>query len=444
MKSLLPLALLGAIAVATTARADLVIKITQGVSQPTPIAVVPFAWKGGGSAPVNVANVIGSDLARSGLFAALPVSKMLARPSSGDDVNFTNWKAVNVNDLVVGAVSPASAGGAVRMRFQLFNVYTQKQLLGYQLPVHDGNLRFAAHNAADMIYQKLTGRRGAFATRVAYIRHVKSTGHGRWELIVSDSDGADAQVVVKAPDLLMSPAWSPDGSRIAYVEFENHESHIYVQNVQTGQRKLVLSHPGVNGAPAFSPDGHRLAVALSTDPGNTDIYVLNLVSGKLRQLTHASAIDTEPAWMPDGKSLIFTSDRGGSPQLYRMPARSGADPQRITWNGTYNARASVSPDGKSVALVHRDNGSLRIAVLDLATGNIRELTNGPSDLSPSFAPNGAMVLYTTSAGGNRVLATVSVDGRVREQLSGGAGALSQPAWGPFPQGLAATPSGGGQ
>lgn len=439
---LLPLALVGVLAGASSARADLVIKITQGVQAPTPIAVVPFAWSGAGSAPVDVAQVIGDDLARSGLFAPLPAAKMLARPSSGDDVHFGNWQAVNVNDLVVGSITPAGAGAQIR--FQLFNVYTKQQLLGYVLPAQTGDLRFAAHNIADMIYEKLTGNRGAFATQIAYVRHSGAGNNQNWELIVADSDGANAQVVVKSPDLLMSPVWSPGGSRLAYVEFQDHESHIYVQNVKTGKRKLVLARPGVNGAPAFSPGGGRLAVVCSTKPGDPDIYLLDLASGKLRQLTHSPAIDTEPAWMPDGKSLIFTSDRGGSPQLYQMQVAPGAKAERITWDGSYNARAAVSPDGKTVALVHRENGSLKIALLDLTTGNMRMLTNGPSDLSPSFAPNGAMILYSTRVDDQRVLATASVDGQVREQLSGGAGDLSQPAWGPFPKGLAATPQGGAQ
>ena len=425
---------------AVAARADLVIKITQGVSQPTPIAVVPFAWGGQGQAPVDAARVIGDDLARSGLFAPLPVAKMLAQPSDGSNINFTNWKAVNVNYLVVGAVTPSSAG--VNLRFQLFNVYTQQQLLGYLIPSPADSLRFTAHVASDMIYQKLTGKRGAFATQIAYVKN-EGTQQGKttWELVVADADGANSHVIDKSPDVIMSPSWSPDGQRIAYVQFENHETHIYVQDIRTGVRKMVLSHPGVNGAPAFSPDGKRLAVVLSTHPGNLDVYVLDLATGKLQQVTSDPAIDTEPAWLPDGRAIIFTSDRGGSPQLYEKQLGSSSPPQRLTWDGSYNARASVSPDGKSVALVHRDNGALRIALLDLASGNLTMLTNGPSDLSPSFAPNGAMILYSTVDAGQRVLATVSVDSQVRSELSGTTGALSQPAWGPFPQRPGGTPSG---
>ncbi len=426
---LFPLAAVFAIAVTATAHADLVIKITQGVNQPTPVAVVPFAWNGPQAAPVNVAGVVASDLQRSGLFSPLSKGKMLAQPDADSKINFANWKAVSVNDLVVGSIDVT--GNSAQIRFRLFNVYTGQQLVGYSLPAKVDDLRFAAHQVADMIYQKLTGRPGAFATRIAYIRHDGTGKKSRWNLMIADSDGANTQALVKSSDLLMSPDFSPDGSKIAYVQFENNQSHIYIQNVDTGKRKMALNHAGVNGAPAFSPDGKTLAVVLSTRPGDPDIYLLNLASGQLQQLTHSPAIDTEPAWTPDGKNIIFTSDRGGSPQLYEMPA-SGGKAQRITWDGSYNARASVSPDGKSVALVHRENGALKIALLDLATGNMTMLTNGPTDVSPSFSPNGAMILYSTGSGNQRRLATVSVDGQVHEELTGAAGALSQPVWGNIP------------
>lgn len=435
--------ILAAAFAAANARADLVIKITQGISQPTPIAVVPFGWSGTGTAPVDVAKVVSDDLARSGLFAPIAVSDMLQKPTEGGDVNFASWKALSVNDLVVGSVAPTATGYMVR--FQLFNVYTQQQLLGYVIPSGPGDLRFTAHVVSDMVYQKLTGIRGAFATRIAYVRNEGTQqGKSTWELIVADADGANAKVVVKSPDLLMSPAWSPDGSRLAYVEFDDHASHIYIQDVKTGARQLVLSHEGVNGAPAFSPDGGKLAVVLSSHPGDPDVYVLDLATGKLRQITSSPAIDTEPAWLPDGSALVFTSDRGGSPQLYEQKLGGPGQPQRITWDGNYNADASVSPDGKSVALVHRENGALKIAILDLASENMKTMTDGPSDKSPTFAPNGAMILYSAVDHGADVLATVSVDSRVREELSGTSGELSQPAWGPFPQQPAATPSGGGQ
>lgn len=432
MRKLVLSFLIATFAMAGTAMAqngNLVIKITQGVNQPTPVAVSPFAWNGAQSAPVDVASVVANDLRRSGLFTPLPRSKMLAHPNADSQVNFTNWKAVSVNDLVVGSIDVN--GDSAQIKFRLFNVYTGQQLLGYSLPAKINKLRFAAHKVADMIYQKLTGRPGAFATRIAYVRHEGQGKGSRWEMMIADSDGANTQALVKSSHLLMSPDFSPHGRRLAYVQFDNSESRIYIQNVNTGKRKVALTHKGVNGAPAFSPDGKTLAVVLSTRPGDPDIYLLDIATGKLTQLTHSPAIDTEPAWMPDGKNLIFTSDRGGSPQLYEMPI-SGGKAQRITWNGSYNARAAVSPNGKNVALVHRENGSLKIALLDLSTGNMTMLTNGPSDVSPSFAPNGAMILYSTGTGNQRRLATVSVDGQVHEELTGAAAALSQPVWGNIP------------
>ncbi|MGH8271549.1 MAG: Tol-Pal system beta propeller repeat protein TolB [Gammaproteobacteria bacterium] len=436
---IVPLAVAFLIA-ASAARADLVIKITQGVSKPSPIAIVPFAWQGTGAASVDVAKVISDDLARSGLFAPLPVAKMLAQPTASADINFDNWKAVDVNHLVIGSIAPT--GENAELRFRLFNVYTSQQLLGYVLPTTTDKLRFIAHVVSDMVYQKLTGTPGAFATRIAYIEHAGSGKSERWELVVADADGANAQVVVKSPGLLMSPSWSPDGQRIAYVEFDGQQSHIYIQNVTTGARQSVLAREGINSAPAFSPDGKKLAVVLSTDPGNADIYLLDLASGKLQQLTSNPAIDTEPTWMPGGQAIVFTSDRGGSPQIYEMRI-AGGQARRLSWDGSYNARPVVSPDGKSIALVHREHGALRIGVLDPASGDLRLLTNGPLDRSPSFAPNGALILYDALDQGQHVLETVSVDSRVREELSGPSGGLSQPTWGPFPPKPAARVASGG-
>lgn len=420
---------------AGTARADLVIKITKGVNRPTPIAIVPFAWKGTAAAPVDVAQVVSDDLARSGLFAPLARSQMLARPTSSAEVHFANWKAVNVNYLVIGSIT--ASGDNVNVRFRLFNVYMGRQLLGYQLPSTKDHLRFTAHIVSDMIYQKLTGKRGAFATRIAYVQ--QRGKNGPWQLVVADADGANPHTVVNSSELLMSPDWSPDGKRIAYVEYEHNHSYIYVQNVATGKRKRVVSHPGIKSAPVFSPRGNRLAVVISGSDGNSDIYIYNLAGGSLHRFTRSPAIDTEPAWMPGGQALVFTSDRGGSPQIYERRL-GGERAQRLTWDGSYNTRATVAPDGKSIALVHREHGKLEIALLDLASGNLKVLTQGPLDRSPAFAPNGALILYDSLTQGRRVLATVSVDNHVRTEISGSSGGLSQPAWGPFPPRPAARPA----
>lgn len=414
------------------AKAGLVIHITQGVSQPTPIAVVPFGWKGQGKTPVNVAKVIRDDLARSGLFKPLAVKNMLAKPTKGKQIHFANWRAVNVNDLVIGSVSKNGSGGFT-VRFQLYNVYSGKQLLGYQFPTNGRSLRFTAHVISDFIYKKLTGNEGAFATRIAYVQREMQKGHPVWSIKVADADGANAQTIVRSSSLLMSPAFSPNGKRIAYVAFEQHQSKIYVQNIATGARRIVSSRKGVNAAPAFSPGGNRLALVLSTNPGNTDIYVLNLKNHDLTQVTDSPAIDTEPAWMPNGKALVFTSDRGGSPQIYEKTLGSGAPPQRLTFNGSYNARPRVSPNGKWLAMVHRQNGALRIAMQNLKSGNFILLTNGPYDTSPSFAPNGSLVLYGAQKNGHDMLATVSTDGRVRQNLTTAGAEVTQPVWGPFPR-----------
>lgn len=431
------------------ARADLVIHITQGVKQPTPIAVVPFSWTGPGFAPVNVAEVVRNDLERSGLFAPLPVSQMLAQPTVKSEIHFVNWRAVNVNYLVIGSM--LATGDHINVRFRLFNVYTGEQLLAYKLPTERENLRFTAHVVSNLVYEAITGVRGAFATRIAYIKQMSE--QGPWKLIVADADGANTQVLVTSPGLLMSPAWSPDGKKIAYVQYHDHRSHIYVQTVASGERRMVLAHPGVNSAPAFSPDGSKLAVAMSSTPANTDLYVLDLSSGRLRRLTHSPAIDTEPAWMPGGEAIVFTSDRGGSPQIYALDLGDGSV-RRLTWTGSNNGGADVAPDGNSIVMVHLENGAFRIAVLDLETGNLKVLTHGSLDRSPSFAPNGAMILYDSlTPGGEHVLATVSVDSRVRREITGRGGGLSQPAWGPFrtapratapPVSSAAAPASSGQ
>ena len=413
---------------AVAPRATLEIEITQGVSAAVPVAVVPFGWEGQGAAPeLDVADVIGSDLTRSGRFKAIPASAMLEKPTQASAVKFDNWKVLGVTDLVIGRIKPAEGGYAVE--YQVFNAYTGQQLMGYSVTTSATRLRYTAHFISDAIYQKLTGQRGAFTTRIAYVE----IGTGEtYSLIVADADGYNAQPVLQSKQPIMSPSWSPDGKFLAYVSFEHTQPAIYMQTLANGQRTLLSQQTGINGAPAFSPDGKSLALTLSTSPGNPDVYVMSLANKQLRRITTSDAIDTEPVWSPDGASLYFTSDRGGTPQIYKVAAQGG-EPQRVTFDGSYNANPRVSPDGKTLAFVHRENGDLHIAVMDLASGTLQVLTDGILDKSPSFAPNGSMIIFEADYRDRGVLSEVSVDGQVRERLSERANGVDvhAPVWGPF-------------
>ncbi len=413
------------VAGARDAAAVLTIRITQGAEGAQPIAIVPFATEA--SLPVDVAEIVAADLARTGRFAPIPDRDLPARPAEGSQVDFRDWRKLGTENLVIGRVRPE--GGAYSVQFQLFDVFKGQQLAGYAIPARNDTLRRVAHKIADIIYEKLTGERGAFATRVAYVTESRgATGSRRYALEVADSDGFNPHTVLDSTQPILSPAWSPDGRRLAYVSFEEGRSSVYVQELASGRRERVAAFEGINSAPAWSPDGTRLALTLSRD-GNPDVYVLDLASRNLLRLTDNPAIDTEPNWAPDGASLLFTSDRGGKPQIYRV-ASSGGAAKRVTFEGDYNARAVHSPDGKRVAMIHGSRGSYRIGLLELDTGALRVLTETRLDESPSFAPNGAMVIYA-SGGRGGTLEAVSVDGRVRQRLSVSSGAVREPAWSPF-------------
>jgi TolB protein len=411
-------------------KAELTIEITEGVEGALPIAVVPFGWKGGGLEPVvDLAEVIDADLQRSGRFKTIPRADMLSRPSTDREVEFKDWRALGVENLVVGQVESTGAG-TYQIQFQLLDVFRGQQLTGYSIPTTASNLRSTAHRIADIIYENLLGIPGAFSTRVAYITSTRlADGKSQIGLNVADADGHNPETIVTSSEPLMSPAWSPDGMKIAYVSFEGGQSGVYVQGVYTGKRQKVTSYKGINGAPSWSPDGSKLALTLSKG-GNPDIYIYDMRNRKLQQITRHYAIDTEPAWSPDGKSLVFTSDRGGRPQIYRVSA-FGGKAQRVTFENSYNARASFSPDGKLLTFVTQDEGNYRIAVQDLKTGVMQVLSQGRLDESPSFAPNGSMIIYGTKAGRRGVLAAVSVDGRVRQRLALQEGDVREPDWSPF-------------
>ncbi|MDH3560675.1 MAG: Tol-Pal system beta propeller repeat protein TolB [Gammaproteobacteria bacterium] len=413
---------------ASAAQAALTIEITQGMEGAMPIAVVPFGWTGSAAAaPENIAAIISSDLSRSGRFEPLPDRDLVAHPTNAEQVQFHNWRMLNVDNLVIGQVTETGAGG-YNIQFQLFDVYRGKQLIGQSFPTSHADLRRAAHHISDLIYKELTGEPGAFNTRIAYVTTADRGAQKSYTLLVADSDGYNPQTILHSSQPLMSPAWSSDGKRVAYVSFENKTAEIYIQDVASSTRRKLASFKGINGAPAWSPDGRRLALTLSRD-GNPEIYTMDLASLALKRLTSNAAIDTEPAWSPDSRSLVFTSDRGGSPQLYRIAA-SGGQAQRLTFEGKYNAGADFSPDGRKLAMVHAEGGAYRIAVLDLDTSLLRVLTDGQQDESPSFSPNGSMIIYATGTGNREVLAAVSVDGRFRQRLSLQAGNVREPAWSP--------------
>ena len=412
----------------------LTIEITQGLEGALPIAVVPFAWRGDAAAPPphEVGGVVSADLQRSGRFKPLPTSQMLARPTRGEEVDFRDWRALNVENLVVGEVSPNGPGGYL-VRFYLYDVFRGEQVTGYSLPTTARDLRATAHHIADIIYETLTGQPGAFATRIAYVTSERSgkDKKEKVELRIADADGYGPQTIVSSTEPIMSPAWSPDGRQIAYVSFENAQPSIWVQELLTGKREKLTSFKGINGAPAWSPDGRFLALTLSKD-GNPDIFVMDIARRSLRALTRHGAIDTEPAWAPDGKSLVFTSDRGGSPQIYKVSV-SGGEASRVSFEGSYNARASFAPDGRMLTMVTRVDGQYRIATLDLATRDYRVMSNGRLDESPSFAPNGSMIIYATRVNDKGVLAAVSTDGRVQQRLRLQEGDVREPVWSPYHQ-----------
>lgn len=409
------------------AHAVLTIEITKGIEGAIPIAVVPFGWSGTGRLPVEVAQVIQEDLARSGRFKSLPTEDMLTRPTTPEQILWPSWRVLGQDYLVIGQVQPAGAD-RFEVQFYLYDVFSGQELASYRLPSSAKDLRRAAHRISDIIYEKITGEPGIFASRIAYVTVGVQNRRRIYKLQVADADGYNPHTVVVSPEPLMSPAWSPDGKKLAYVSFENRRAAVYIQTLSTGAREKVAQFPGINGAPAWSPDGSKLALTLSKD-GSPDIYVLDLAARQLRRLTESAAIDTEPAWSPDGKTIAFTSDRGGSPQVYFMSA-SGGVPRRVTFQGSYNARPVFSKDGSRLAFVHGGSG-YKIAVLNLQDKSMNVLTSGPLDESPSFSPNDRMILYATRGDGRRQLAVVSVDGRIEQRLKTEEGDVREPAWSPF-------------
>ncbi|MCD7097436.1 Tol-Pal system beta propeller repeat protein TolB [Stenotrophomonas sp. MMGLT7] len=407
------------------------IDIVGGNASATPITVVPMPYQGSGSPPAtDVASVVRADLDRSGQFRSLPEAQIVERPTRGSEVQYPTWRALKQDYLVVGRVLDAGEG-AYRVEYELFDVAKGERLLGLAMTARSSAMRDVAHQMADAIYEKITGVRGAFWTRIAYVTASGSGGNMRYALMVADSDGYNPQTIVRSAEPLLSPNWSPDGKKLAYVSFERGNSSIYVQDISTGARELVASFRGINSAPAFSPDGRKLAMALSRS-GNPELYVMDLGSKQLSQITNHFGIDTEPVWSPDGSSIYFTSDRGGRPQIYQVSA-GGGSANRVTFQGNYNAKATVSYDGKKIAVAQGSGNSYKIAMMDSSLGSPRwsTLSTGSLDESPSFAPNASMILYAAREGGRGVLYAVSADGRVRQRLVLADGDVREPAWSPY-------------
>ncbi|MEM7026805.1 MAG: Tol-Pal system beta propeller repeat protein TolB [Pseudomonadota bacterium] len=405
------------------------IVIEGGIENALPIAIVPFGWSQAANvAPVDITEIIGGDLSRSGRFDVMAAQDLPQQPTDLSEINYADWRKLGMENIVIGTMSLTN-NGEYEITFRLIDIYRQKQIAGFRVPARPDKLRRVAHQISDIIFEKLTGISGAFDTRVAYITVRESSGGKIHSLQIADADGYNAQVLLESPEPLMSPTWSPEGRRIAYVSFEGKNSAIFVQDVLSGRRIKVADFPGINSAPAFSPDGKLLAMTLSKD-GNAEIYIMNLANKSLRRLTRHMAIDTEPSWAPDGRSLVFTSDRSGGPQIYQI-GLNGGEPKRISFQGKYNSRPDFSPDGGYITLVHGENGAYRIGILDTDNGYINILTSSRLDESPSFAPNGGMIIYATTGINGGKLAAVSTDGRIHQSLGLQQGDVREPAWGPF-------------
>jgi TolB protein len=385
-----------------------------------PISIAPF--KGQVSLTQKISEIVQADLERSGQFRAVT-----APGGAYDEVakpELSSLRQVGSDALVSGSVTPL-ADGRLDVRFRLWDVVKGQDLGGQSFPVVPADLRLAAHRVADYVFEKLTGDKGAFSTQIAYV--TKSTQ--RYQLWVADADGENAQSALTSPEPIISPAWSPDGSQLAYVSFESRKPVIYVHSVSTGKRRLIANFKGSNSAPAWSPDGKSLALTLSRD-GGSQLFLLSASGGEPRRLIQSGSIDTEPAFSPDGQSIYFVSDRGGSPQIYKV-AISGQGLERVTFTGTYNISPSISWDGRWMAYISRVAGAFKLHLMDLKSASVRILTDTSADESPSFAPNSKLVVYATQYQGREALMTSTLDGKVKARLNGQSGAIREPVWGPF-------------
>lgn len=420
------------LAFSSTAKAQLTIEITQGVSDPVSIAVVPFGWQGFGALNEDIPEIVSADLRNSGQFAPIDPRNMLSTPHSASEVYYRDWRFLGADYLLVGNIT--NPGDIYQVEYELFDVVREQRMTGETLRGGSNQLRDIAHEISDVVYEEITGVRGAFSTKILYVTSQRvSETRTEYQLNMADADGKRPRVLLESSEPIMSPSWSPDGSRIAYLSFETSRPRLYIQHLESGEREQITDFSGINSSPVWSPDGSRMAMVLSRD-GNPEIYVMDLDTRELTRVTNHFAIDTEPSWTPDGESLIFTSERGGSgrPQIYQVELDSGWV-ERLTFEGTYNSDARMLPDGENMILVHRydTNDSFNIALMNLERGNIRILTETTLDESPSIAPNASMVIYASKRGDRGILSAVSIDGSVKFQLPSAEGDVREPAWSPF-------------
>ncbi|WP_275546922.1 MULTISPECIES: Tol-Pal system beta propeller repeat protein TolB [unclassified Pseudomonas] len=430
MNNLIRIALLGLVMLVGSVQAADPLVISQGADRATPIAVVPFGWQGGSVLPEDMSQIIGNDLRNSGYFEPIPRQNMISLPTQASEVIYRDWKALGAQYVLVGNIVPN--GGRLQIQYALFNVNTEQQVMTGNVGGGTDQLRDMAHHIADQSFEKLTGVKGAFSTRLLYVTAERmGANNTRYTLQRSDYDGARAVTLLQSREPILSPSFAPDGRRIAYVSFEQRRPRIFVQHIDTGRREQVTNFEGLNGAPAWSPDGSRLAFVLSKD-GNPEIYVMDMGSRQMRRITNHYAIDTEPFWGKDGQTLYFTSDRAGKPQIYKTNISSGAV-ERVTFVGNYNANPKLSADEKTLVMIHRQDGFtvFKVAAQDLETNRLRILSDTSLDESPTVAPNGAMLIYATRQQGRGVLMLASTNGRVRLPLPTAQGEVREPSWSPY-------------